>query len=314
VAKKLMRRQQSPSPFTHEFSGSMHKAMELKDKLPWQVRIVAKLILSRLPMKYGDWSKIAFFKHGLMEKPEYAYEVVRTHFEKLGSPRSGKDFVVMEIGPGDSLFSAMIARAFGASGVYLVDVGDFACKDLRPYLHMEDFLRNRGLTPPILHELRTLPDLLKTCNAKYMTSGIESLRSIPDQSVDFIWSQAVLEHIRRSEFEDTIREFRRIIRDDGMASHSIDLRDHLGGTLNNLRFSDRIWESDFMVRSGFYTNRIRYSEMLRLFEKMNFEAKTTVARRWGTLPTPRNKFSAGFKQFSDAELCVSVFDVILRPV
>jgi hypothetical protein len=26
--------------------------------------------------------------------------------------------------------------------------------------------------------------------------------------------------------------------------------------LNNLRFSERIWESEFMAKSGFYTNRI----------------------------------------------------------
>jgi len=46
-----------------------------------------------------------------------------------------------------------------------------------------------------------------------------------------------------------------------MCSHRVDLRDHFGSALNNLRFSDKKWELDWIANSGFYTNRIRLQEM-----------------------------------------------------
>lgn len=92
-------------------------------------------------------------------------------------------------------------------------------------------------------------------------------------SIDFIWSQAVLEHIRKSEFLDTMLELHRILRPNGVCSHVVDLKDHLGGALNNLRFSEKLWESNFMASSGFYTNRIRYSEMLDIFHQAGFSVE-----------------------------------------
>ena len=56
-----------------------------------------------------------------------------------------------------------------------------------------------------------------------------------------------------------------------MISHQIDLRDHLGGGLNNLRFSDSLWESNFFVKSGFYTNRISFDKMISIFENISFK-------------------------------------------
>ena len=44
-------------------------------------------------------------------------------------------------------------------------------------------------------------------------------------------------------------------RRDGICVHRVDLNDHLGGRLNNLRFTDAIWESVLFRESGFYANR-----------------------------------------------------------
>jgi hypothetical protein len=66
-------------------------------------------------------------------------------------------------------------------------------------------------------------------------------------------------------------ECRRVLSDTGVASHSVDLKDHLEGGLNNLRFSEKLWESDFFVNSGFYTNRIQFYEMLNHFKEPGSE-------------------------------------------
>lgn len=288
--------------------------MSIKAKIPWQAKIAAKLVFSRLPIGYGFWRRLALFRHGAMDQPAFAYEVFKWHFERVSFPRRSGGFVTLELGPGDSLFSAMIAYAFGASASYLVDVAPFARNDLKSYRAMANFLIEKGLSVPDMARISSLEELLAACAARYETSGLSSLRAIPDQSVDFVWSQAVLEHIRRAEFLDVLRELRRVIRNDGVCSHRVDLRDHLGNALNNLRFPERIWESDFMANSGFYTNRIRYSEMLRLFRQAGFEVETVVAERWDKLPTRRAKLSASFEHLPDDELCVSWFDVALRPV
>ena len=49
-----------------------------------------------------------------------------------------------------------------------------------------------------------------------------------------------------------------------------------------------------MSNSGFYTNRIRYSEMLDLFKQAGFEAEVAHTDRWATVPTPRRKMAPHF--------------------
>lgn len=286
--------------------------MNIKEVLPWQAKIAAKVLLSRMPFDYRFWQRLGLFKHGSMEHPEYAHDVFVTHFRRVDFPGKADGFTALEIGPGDTLFSAMIARAYGAAQCYLVDVGRFARNDVAPYLAMEEWLSRRGLVVPTVKCATSLNEVLAVCGATYLADGVSSLRSLPDQSVDFVWSQAVLEHIRRAEFLPMMREVRRVLRPDGVCSHRVDLKDHLGGALNNLRFSAKVWESNFMACSGFYTNRIRYKEMLSFFEAAGFQVDVCQMDRWNNLPTPRSKLSLDFRTLTEDDLCVSGFDVILR--
>ncbi len=75
-----------------------------------------------------------------MEDPEYAFSVVKKHFEKFAVYRVSDSPVVLELGPDDSLFSAMIACALRVSCIYLidVDVDDFARKDLHNFRDLSD--------------------------------------------------------------------------------------------------------------------------------------------------------------------------------
>jgi SAM-dependent methyltransferase len=285
----------------------------LKTRIPWWAKIGAKLVLSRVPITYKYWRRIGMFQLGPMKQPAYAYSVFMQHFDRVKFPRQQNGFAVLELGPGDCLSSAIIAHAFGASACYLVDTNAFAESDLAPYRAMAAFLQEHDLNPVKIEGVSSLNELLRRCHAIYGTSGLLSLRGIPDESLDLIWSQSVLEHIKEGEFQDVVREWRRIIRPNGVCSHHIDLKDHLGGALNNLRFSKDLWESEFMANSGFYTNRIRYTEMLTIFEQSGFDVEVVNADRWERLPTPRAKFAEVFREISTDELLVSGFDVILHP-
>jgi SAM-dependent methyltransferase len=248
-----------------------------------------------------------------MLDPSYAHEVFATHFERTTFARRDEGFVALELGPGDSLFSSLIAHAYGGSASYLVDVGHFAVDDLDHYRAMADYLEGKGLRVADMTSIGSLEELLAACATHYETQGLSSLRGIPDESVDFVWSQAVLEHVRQAEFFDIMKELRRVVRADGVSSHTIDLRDHLGDALNNLRFSESLWESNFMATSGFYTNRIRFSEMLSIFRRSGWDVEVALVNRWAKVPTPKRKLSKDFRHLPDEELRVSTFDAILHP-
>jgi SAM-dependent methyltransferase len=290
--------------------------MSIKTKIPWQAKILMKIILSRLPFNYAIWQKLLLFRHGTMDKPGYVFGVFTKHYNQFKT-RSDitieQPFVMLELGPGDSLSSGIVAYALGASKSYLIDTGNFAKKNLQIYQGMIEYLGKEGFLLPNTHPKSFISDILDVYSIQYMTEGLLSLQKIPDQSVDFIWSQAVLEHVRRKEFFSIMRELKRIIKPNGICSHTVDLRDHLGGALNNLRFSHCLWESNFMATSGFYTNRIQLSQMLSLFQQAGFEFSLVSMKRWNKLPTPRMKIAKEFQHLSEEELCISGFDVILFP-
>jgi hypothetical protein len=280
--------------------------------LPWQLRIASKIILSRLHVPYEFWAKTGLFKQGGMDRPEYALKVFRHHFEAASFARKSEGFVALEFGPGDSLSSAVIARTFGASHTYLIDVEECASKDLSVYRKTERYLRELGLYPPNLEDCESMKDVAEACSAEYLTAGLASLRRIPSASVDFVWSHAVLPYVRRAEFLAVMQELRRIQRRDGVGSHRIPIKDVIGGKLNDLRFSTRVWESSLMATSRFYTNRLRYAELLQLFRVVGFESEVLHTVRWETLPTPRQKMASEFASLSEEDLNVCEFDVLLR--
>jgi len=126
------------------------------------------------------------------------------------------------------------------------------------------------------------------------------------------FSNAVLEHIPKEEFTQLLFELKRILKKDGICSHRVDLKDHLGGGLNNLRFSSSVWEGSLFRRSGFYTNRIRYGQMLLMFDQAGFSWKVTRKDTWEKLPIVRSSLNVEFQSIPDDDLLISGFDVVLR--
>jgi SAM-dependent methyltransferase len=283
--------------------------------VPWWIKIPAKIVLARLPMGYSLWRKLRLFRHGAMVNPEYALNVFKRHFKAASADKLRQGFTALELGPGDSILSAMLVKAHGGTLCYLVDSGDFADKEVETYKNAASHYKNLELLDiPPAKELTSFKAVLDLTGAKYLTEGIVSLRGIPNASVDFIWSQAVLEHIDRDKFVEHFQEMRRIIHDNGVCSHRIDLKDHLSGGLNNLRFSERVWESNLFSRSGFYTNRIRFAKQVKIFEDAGFSVDVTSTDTWDHLPIPRQALHKDWTNLSEKELCVSGFDVLLRPV
>jgi SAM-dependent methyltransferase len=289
--------------------------------LPWWLRIGAKIVLARLPIPYSFWKRLRLFEHGDMNQPLKAWSGFLEHARTAGVLHEesalpylcvDSDFTVLELGPGDSLFSAVIALTLNASPIWLVDAGAFATTDMAAYTSLFSFLRLKGYTLPFKKEPNTITELLTACNGHFLTEGIRSLEQIPSASIAYCFSNAVLEHVPKHDFTKMAQELFRIVKPDGVCVHRVDLKDHLGGGLNNLRFSEVVWEGSLFSGSGFYTNRIRFNEMLNIFSQAGFVFTMPRILRWEHLPLSRTKMDAAFSQLSDDELLVSGFDVVLK--
>lgn len=281
--------------------------------MKWALKIAAKIALSRLPVPYAMWRGVGLFRHGRMDRVDYALKVFRLHTSRAYPEGLPAGATLLELGPGDSVASAIVAAAYGAGRVWLVDAGDFANKEIALYRTLALDLAARGLNPPDLSTARSFEEVLKACNACYLTTGLQAFATIPDGSVDFAWSHSVLEHVRKAELAATLAELRRVIRPGGYASHNVDYQDHLAGALNNLRFAGRLWESDLFANAGFYTNRVPALVMHAMFRQAGFETVKEDFGRWPALPTPRRAMAAEFAVFQDQELMQCTSHALLRP-
>ena len=277
----------------------------------WRFRIIVKILISRLPLDYKYWSSIGLFRHGAMDDLHYAWRVLNIHTKDIGNKNLWKG---LEIGPGDSLLSAFLAPALGARSLTMVDSGDFAHKNEKKYCRqISQFLKKfpDKVLPEILNNYG-VDRMLSSVGGSYYTHGITSLKELKSSSYDLIYSQAVLEHVRHDEFESTMQECFRLLKSDGVMSHEIDFKDHLGGGLNNMRFSTKMWEKDwFAAGSGFYTNRLRMPEIISICEKVGFLVEVRNFLCWDVSQIKRKHLAKEFNNLTDYDLSISKAHLIM---
>lgn len=280
--------------------------------MKWAFKIIAKLLIAKLPVPYAFWKSIGVFRHGRMDSADYPIKIFNLHMNRafpLGLPRGS---VILELGPGDSIASALLGFASGAQLTYLVDVGSFARKDVAFYRALAAEMARKGFLAPDLTAAKSLEDILQACNAQYLTEGIFSLCTIPSKSVNFLWSHSVLEHVHKRELGTLFGELRRILKPGALSSHNVDYQDHLDFSLNNLRFSEKLWESPFFGKSGFYTNRVPAVRLHKLFREVGFEILQEAFGKWPALPIPRSSMHRDFQAFTDEELLNRTSHVLLK--
>jgi ubiquinone/menaquinone biosynthesis C-methylase UbiE len=249
-------------------------------KVPWWAKIAAKIVLSRLG-SLAFWQQWNLFRAGQMQDQQFAEAVLNVHLQRAGIG-SLANKTVLELGPGNGLLTGKLAAEMGASHTWLID--------------SEPLAKDQPLPP----------------RTTYLWESPAGLAQIPDGSVDFLFSHAVLEHVSKRDFQFLLQETYRVLKPDGVASHGIDFQDHLQYALNNLRFSERVWESRFMSQSGFYTNRIPWPQMEKVFKDCGFSVQVINFLHWANLPTPQRKMAEPFCSMPADELMVKGANVVLR--
>lgn len=276
---------------------------QIRKIVPWYAKFGLKIVRGILPLNYSIFAKMGFFRHGTMDNPTYAIEIFNKHFPDANEiPKV--PFVFLEIGPGDSLFSGIIASSKGAKKSYLIDYGDYVSKDIHKYRELIEILYGADYLAKL--KLNDINDIKKHFNIEHLVMGLTSIRTLPENSVDLSFSNACFEHVYANEVQDYFREIRRVSKKGSISSHCIDFKDHLAYSLNNLRFSQKFWETSLVKKSGIYTNRMRLSEMKNVVTKAGFNCEVTQVEKWDRLPVPVEKLHEDFKSYKIEDLLVKV--------
>ncbi|MCK5285519.1 MAG: methyltransferase domain-containing protein [Alphaproteobacteria bacterium] len=276
--------------------------------VPWWAKMWLKIILAHLPVSNSFWVRMGIFRHGdVTQKLANLQNGFEDHLSYYkGRYRKVPDYC-LELGPGDSIGRALSGFKTGVKGTWLIDVNDFATKAPE---HYEAFCEYLGFSEQWKNYDRDL--ILLRTNSRYETCGLSSFPLILDGSIDLSFSNAVLEHIHRDEFAAYMRELYRVHKPESLSRHWVDLHDHLGGALNNLRFSTAFWERALIYRSGFYTNRLTMLEMAKHAENAGFVVDVQRISKWESLPTTKCMMSDSFKDKSEDELNVCTFLMVLE--
>lgn len=284
--------------------------MDLKKIIPWWLKFSLKLILSLLPINYSSWRRLGIFKHGTMNEPSLAISTFQKYYKIANEYKKiPNNFNCLEIGPGDSILTGLAAKSFGSNYYWAIDNGQFADMSLQLYKNTAKYLHLKNKN---LYKASSTLEFFKNLNLKYKTEGLKSLKEIPSSSIDFCWSQVVLEHIYLDEIDELIGQIHRTLKKNSYSLHSIDFRDHLGDSLNNLRFKKSFWETELIQKGGFYTNRIRPSKMLKIFQKNGFDIKILEKQKWEKIPIKKEKLSIDFLNCKEDDLLISEFLLLTR--
>ncbi|MCX7383635.1 MAG: methyltransferase domain-containing protein [Alphaproteobacteria bacterium] len=257
--------------------------------VPWWVKIAAKLVLSRVLPSYAWRRRLGIGVHSFATALDGNRALVAHDLAWFATIAGRPASSLLELGPGDTIATALYAAARGVRRIGLMDGGDHASPDMAAYRAIAE-----GLDPDFLDtafaaglDFTNRDTLLASLGATYLTGGLADLAGIPDGSVDLTLSYTVLEHVRRAEFTPLMAELHRITSPGGLPHHLIDLMDHLGGGLNNLRWGDALWEHPAIAGSGFYTNRLSRAEITAAAEEVGFETAIPYISRWDATPHVR---------------------------
>lgn len=99
---------------------------------------------------------------------------------------------------------------------------------------------------------------------------------LPSNSVDYIGSFTVFEHIPKTELVTVLKEHYRLLKPGGVFYCNIDFRDHIVYNRKKenryayLRYSPVAWQASWQNSNNYYQNRLRTKDYLALFAASGF--------------------------------------------
>ncbi len=170
-----------------------------------------------------------------------------------------------------------------------------------------------------LRAARDADDMLRRANLVYHAPADARRTGLADRSIDIYFSNSVLEHVDAAALAGLMREAARVVRLDGMVSHSINCGDHYAyfdgriSKLNYLKFSSAEWRR--WNNGILYQNRLRPVDFIASAEQAGL---TIIAHHWHPNETllaslPESAIAAEFRRYSRDDLAATSVDILARP-
>jgi hypothetical protein len=282
---------------------------------------------------------------GRTHAPRYCYSVLLRHLARLHAAGLDTNFgTVAEIGPGRSIGTGLAALAAGAERYFGFDIKDYGPQpDAGEMLDRIAALFADRVPPPGGEEFPTIKPVLDDpgfpaaalpdarLNAAIAPDRLDDLRNrlsdadnspvqyrapwfdadiIEPGSVDWIFSQAVMEHV--DDLYGTYDACRDWLAPGGIMSHQIDFKAH--GTAEawngHWAYSDVTWR---VIRGGrlYLINRQPMSAHIDAMRQAGFEILSVepVIRDDGL---PREKLAPRFRSLSDDDLTAAGAFIVAR--
>jgi SAM-dependent methyltransferase len=188
-------------------------------------------------------------------------------YEAHGPDKPIADAVFYEFGVGWDL---AIPLSFAALGV-----GHQVLVDIRPSARVELVNHSLALLEQLGGPVTSLAELAERFGIEYLAPRDARATGLPAESVDFVSSTDVCEHVPADDLAAIFLECHRLLRPGGAFSCRIDLQDHYSyfdsslSRYNFLRYSDGAWR---LVNSPLhFQNRLRAPDYLRLVREAGLE-------------------------------------------
>lgn len=244
----------------------------------WQLKAATFNVLDRLP---GGYSLYYFLQRhvtrSIPRKLAPTASVAQHSLMHAAALRnSGGELAtarIFEFGAGWDLYNSLVLYCMGANHQWTIDIQRLARADA-----INSVINHLAIDPPAgairkpsaLVTANTLEDDLARLYGIHYVAPMDARRlSIDDESIDFICTTSVLEHVPEDILKGIMPECRRILKRTGFMSHVVDFSDHYShtdksiGNFNYLQFSDDQWRK---FNPGIhYQNRMRRKDYDSIF-------------------------------------------------
>ncbi len=239
--------------------------MNIAIKLP--IVLAENLIFSMFPRSRDIVEKYLFNPYAFNEKhARYSLDQFEDFCQKIGGVSNILDKNILELGPGGSIGFGLLCIKNGAKKYYAIDNGTHAFISKKQMKSYRKLLDNDTELIKQLFVQREEKYCYNDSKIKFIEIDQKSKYSLPDNSVDFIYSCAVLEHVH--DLDLCFLEMTRVLKTGGTMNHQVDLRDHIffQNSLWFLKIKE-YWFKKFFEKTGEYVNRKRVSYYLELIKK-----------------------------------------------
>ena len=165
-----------------------------------------------------------------------------------------------------------------------------------------------------LEEVRV--DYMRQLPFDYRAPADATATSLPDESVDVVFSNSVLEHVPRRVIGLMMKEAYRVLRPGGLSIHSVNCGDHYAyfdrqiTFMNYYQFAEKDWH--FWNNDLQYQNRMRPQDFIELSEQAGL--RTVLAKH---IPRPELlrrlpslTLAAEFQHYPPEQLCCTSVDFV----